>query len=468
MSKNNFYDTVIKNGYDVGSGALAVADENIKMELNEYGEYVSVPVNGKVSAFDNPKLALISAMSDESPDETVIAKSLYAKIPNIKYDKTIGYYLDLYAGHVVEGDYREKASSGGFGTWIIKELLERKLIDGVIHVKEAHDGDGVLFKYDISTTVEEIKAGAKSKYYPAEFSDAIKKIKKTKGKYAIVGIPGIIMELRLLALQDKEVADRIAFTIGLICGHQKSTKYAECLAWECGIKPGNLVTIDFRKKVKDRPASNYDTEFTGKINGKSKTIRKRTNSLLAATWGHGMFKVKFSDFTDDALNETADIALGDAWLPEYTNDWQGTNIVIIRNPIIAKIFQEGSAINKIHTDHIYSKDVIRSQSGLIHHTQDELPYRINYTSLQGIWVPKKRHIKSKISFFKKNVQKIRLALYRKSRSYYKEAVTKKDWDYFAFRMLPLIKQYKFAYTLIRLKSITPKKIWVKLQKQIKP
>src|SRR5690606_13386755 len=108
-------------------------------------------------------------------------------------------------------------------------------IDGVIHVKESNDGDGILFKYGISRTADEIIEGAKSRYYPAEFSSVINTIKKTKGKYAITGIPSFIAEVRLLAKQDKEVADRIAYTFGLICGHQKTTKYAEALAWQHGI-----------------------------------------------------------------------------------------------------------------------------------------------------------------------------------------------------------------------------------------
>lgn len=466
MQKTNLYETVIKNGYDVGSGALAVADKNIKVELNEYGEYVSLVASGNARAFGNPKLSLISAMSNDSPDESKISENLYAKVPNIKFDRTIGYYLDLYAGHVVEGDYRKNASSGGFGTWIIKELLERKLINGVIHVKEAHDGDGILFKYDISTTIDEVKAGAKSKYYPAEFSEAIRRIKKSKGKYAIVGIPSIIMELRLLALQDKEVKDRIAFTIGLICGHQKSTKYAECLAWECGIKPGDLEKIDFRMKVEGRPASDYDTVFTGKVNGSQTTIVKRTSELFASTWGHGMFKVKFSDFTDDALNETADVSLGDAWLPKYTADWQGTNIVIVRNPTIAQIISKGSKKGLIHVEKTSTADVVNSQSGLIHHTRDELPYRLKLAHSSHQWYPKKRLVNNKISILKKYVQKTRLDIYEASRRSYNKAVDKDDLLYFSARVKPLIAKYQRVYTLIRFKSITPLKIWGKVRNKI--
>lgn len=43
------------------------------------------------------------------------------------------------------------------------------------------------------------------------------------------------------------------------------------------------------------------------------------------------FKLNISDFADDVLNGTADVTLGDAWLPEYTKDYMENNILIMRN-----------------------------------------------------------------------------------------------------------------------------------------
>jgi len=251
------YNTVIKNDYSDGSGACSVLNKKIKMELNEYGEYKP---NLKYALADDEDISLqmVCSYSDKSPNEDEISKKLYGGVLAINYDNRIGYYKELYAGHVLEGDYRKNASSGGFGTWIFKELFERKLIDGVIHVKENNDKeDPILFKYGISRTVEEIQAGAKTKYYPVEFSQVINKIKEMPGRYAIIGIPSFIMSIRLLALQDPTVNDRIKYTIGLICGHQKSAKFADCLAWQVGIEPGTLRSINFRKKIPNAPANRY-------------------------------------------------------------------------------------------------------------------------------------------------------------------------------------------------------------------
>ena len=100
--------------------------------------------------------------------------------------------------------------------------------------------------------------------------------------------------------------------MGLICGHQKSSKFAEALAWQVGIKPGNLKSINFRKKLLGRPANDYGVEMTGTINGKEITIIKPAKEFLGQDWGQGFFKIMVLMLLTDVMNETADITLGDA------------------------------------------------------------------------------------------------------------------------------------------------------------
>ena len=34
------------------------------------------------------------------------------------------------------------------------------------------------------------------------------------------------------------------------------------------------------------------------------------------------------EFCDDVVGETADMSVGDAWLPGYVSDWRGTSVVV--------------------------------------------------------------------------------------------------------------------------------------------
>lgn len=455
--KSNILDTVVQNGYSVRSGVYSLVDNRIKIRLNEFGEY-EYAFDKSITEHELSEVAKVCAMSDSSPDETEVGKELFAGTEGIKHQPLIGYYNGLFAGHVTEGSFRENASSGGFTSWILKELLERKLVDGVIHVVETPDKDA-MFSYGVSRTAKDIRNGSKSRYYPAEFSEVISKVRNTGGRYAIVGIPSFIMEIRLLARRDPEIKKMIKYTLGLVCGHQKSTKYAECLAWQCGIKPGTPFSIDFRKKVEGIDAKKYATEVTGKINGKNTTVIKQADGLLGGHWGHGFFKTKLSDYTDDIFNETADVTMGDAWLPKYTEDGLGNNMIIVRNKDILKIIKEGIKNKKVKADEITPADCMKSQPGLIHHAIDDLPYRLYKRDKKHEWRPKKRLKASKnIPIMRRKMQDIREDIARQSHIAYKRAVELNDWTYFEKSMNPLLRKYKLMYALMGLKRYGP--VWL--------
>lgn len=467
---NKYLKTIVQEGYSFGTGIASYRNPNVKMLLNEFGEYVPKQVGDSQFAQD---ILPVCPNGDSSPNEDYVSKELYGNIPGIKFDKKVGYYSELYAGYVIEDDYRQNASSGGFGTWILKELLEQKLIDGVIHVKGTRDSeDGILFKYDISRTIAEIKAGAKTKYYPVELSEVLKAIKEKPGRYAIVGIPSFIFAIRLLALEDPIINERIKYTIGLICGHQKSAKFAECLAWQAGIMPGKLKMIDFRKKMEGQHSHSYGVELKGIVGGKEVTIVREMKSLIGNDWGQGFFKSEASDYTDDVMNETADITLGDAWLPQYTQDSGGNNVIIVRHPVMGKLIKKAEEEGRVKVDYLRVEDIIQSQSAHFQHTQADLPYRLYKKQTAGLWHPQKRvSPSSHISFWRRKIQDMRLEISRQSHIVYNQAVKRNDLKYFVDTMSKYSLKYKRLYFY---KNLVDKGLWwilkrgtVKVFKKIK-
>lgn len=442
-----------KKKFSEASGSCAVVDDNVKMDFNEYGIYEEIVSLSEDQELD-PVVEYVSPNLNEQIDESGIAKRLYDNIYGIQYDKRIGYFISLYAGHVNEGVYRENASSGGMGTWIFKELFEKDLIDGVIHVKENSDKNSpIMFQYDISRSIDEIKAGSKTKYYPVEFSKVLKIVKEVPGRYAIVGIPSFIMAVRLLAEKDDIINDRIKYTIGLICGHQKSSKFSEAIAWQVGIKPGNLKHINFRKKLLDKPANNYGVEIVGLIDGREVTIVKPTKELLGQNWGQGYFKTKASDFTDDVMNETADITLGDAWLPEYTKDSKGNNVIVVRNPVIDDLIKEGIKSGRLNLDKVDKEIIFKSQAAHYRHTHDELAYRLYKRDETNEWRPKKRiEASSDIPLLRRKVQDLREEISTQSHIVYKKAVELDNLDYFKTEMGKLSKKYNQLYRLMAIQK----------------
>lgn len=458
----DIYNKVVKDGYDFGTGSWATVNKNIEMRFDKYGEYHPYQKNNNYKYSENEiNNFRESCLSTSNLNESDISKELYSQVSGIKYDKNLGFYSGLYVGHVDEGEYRKNGSSGGFGTWLLSKLLENDEIDFAINVIESKDKNK-LFEYSISDNLEEIKNGAKTKYYPVEFSKVINILKDRPGRYAIVGLPSFIMELRLLSNIDPVIKKRLKYTIGLVCGHQKSTKFAEFLAWQCGIEPGNLEKINFRKKQDNYPASRYAIEITGKVNGKEKTIVREMKDLLGNNWGEGFFKVRASDFTDDVMNETADVTLGDAWLPEYINDSKGNNIIIVRNPVIQKIINNGIMDKKLTLDAVNVETIYRSQASHFKHTKYEMAYRLSKKKKKNEWYPQKRIKPSlNIPWIRKRIQDQREKICLEVPEYYREAVAKDNIDYFINKIEPLSKRYKNIYLVKRIISKIKRTIYLR-------
>lgn len=458
---------IIDMGYDFGTGVWPILNENIEMKLTDTGIYKPVlnnKLHNKESNFD--KLKEFNNFLENGTIIDQLSKEKFSNIPNINYDKRLGYYSSLYVGYVKELDYRENASSGGFGTWILKELLEQGHVDGVIHVKESNSNEK-LFEYQISRTIEEVREGAKTKYYPVELSEVLSVVKQNEGNYAVVGVPSFIRDIYLLSKIEPIIKERIKFTIGLVCGHQKSSKFAEYLAWQCGITPGNLESVNFRKKLSNSSADDYGIEFKGKVKGKTKTIVKKMSELDGKDWGQGYFKVRASDFTDDVMNELADVTLGDAWLPEYTRDSKGNNIIITRDVVIDDIIKKALEKKLVNLDIVDKETMFKSQSAHYRHTHDELSYRLYKKEQENCWYPKQRvEPNNEIALTRKKIQDMREQICLQSHEHYKMAVQKNDISYFKNNMEPLVERYKKLYRIESYKKLGIRGFFIKVKNKV--
>lgn len=431
--------TVVKNDYCIGCGLCAsIEGSPLTMQLDENGKYKPIINNEK----DNLEISVLSIcpFAKENNRESEISKEQFGQIDNIKYDKFLGYYLKSYAGFVIEEDYREKGSSGGMGNWIAAQLLKRDLVDGIIHVKP-NESNKVLFSYQISNTPYELSKGAKSKYYPIEMSQVLQFVRENPGNYALIGIPCYLKGVRLLSKEDPIIKERIKFMIGLVCGHLKSDMFAKSIGWQLGIKPNNLKEIDFRKKLKDRPANQYGVEVKGVLNGETVVLGSPSKDLFTTNWGYGLFKYHACEFCDDVLAETSDITVGDAWLPEYLNDSDGTNIVVVRNPVIQEILEENIG-KSIHLDEISSQKVYQSQAGGFRHRRDGLSYRLYLKDLNNEWRPNKRvEPSNNFSVKRKKIYELRYFLSIESFKAFREAEKEQNFDVFIKSIYPYIKKY---------------------------
>ena len=465
------FSTVVDGGYCIGCGSCAaVSPSSIQMEMNESEQFQATLIPNENLEKNSSSISVESVcpFSNKSLNEDQLGQELFNQ--DCQYDEKLGYYLATYAGYVNEGEYRDYGSSGGMGTWVLSQLLSKNLVDRVIHVKakSVSSEDNRLFQYDISTTVEEAQKGAKSRYYPVEMSEVIKIIREKPARYAIVGIPCFIKSIRLLMRQDSVIGERVKFCIGLVCGHLKSSAFAKMFAWQSGIEPDNILSIDFRKKLLDNDANKYGVEVTGIKNNEVVTIIRPVRDFSIFDWGLGYFKYKACEYCDDVVAETADLTIGDAWLPQYVKDSQGTNVVIVRHPVLFNLIEEGKKSGLLNLDNIPPEEVAKSQSSGFRHRRDGLAYRLHLTDQEDIWRPIKRVQPQENHLDEKERKRfyLRSIMSEKSHVAFQKARQQCDVSVFDQEMEPIVNEYKSLTVSLKGRRVK-QPLWKRVRKKIR-
>lgn len=383
MTSYEKMERVIDGGYCIGCGVCKLAEPAIKVELNSSGKFQA---EIRDSSRDKLDAALrVCPFSDEGDNEDDIGERLFGE--TCERDEGVGYYNQVFAGHIAEGKFREEGASGGVISWVLSELLQSGKIDAVAHVKKVENPeDGVLFRYGLSHSVDEVRSGAKSRYYPIELSGILEQIKAQPGRYAVVGLPCFIKAVRRLAESDPVIKDRVVFCVGLVCGHLKSKAFADYFGWQVGVSPGHLEEVDFRIKLDDRSAGDYGVY----LRGEGKDLVIPTRELSGSNWGHNYFRYSACDYCDDVFAETADIAIGDAWLPKYEEDGKGTSVVVVRNPALGQLLASAEKEGRVVLHNETVDQIVSSQAGGLRDRREGLSYRLYLKDKMGEWTPKKR------------------------------------------------------------------------------
>lgn len=422
----------------IGCGACAARpDSALIIRMGEDGRYRAALREGADPDAEG-SYTEVCPFSD-GHDEDELART-FLDAPGAGHDPSIGTHLSVSAGHVAGDGFRDEGSSGGMTSWFLHRLLEEDEIDAVLHVKPGESKTDPLFGFGVSETVAQMRAGAKTRYYPVEMSEVLRHVRENPGRYAVVGVPCFIKAVRLSQLADPLLAERIRFCVGLVCGHLKSARFAESLAWEQGVAPAELTGIDFRVKSDER-SDRYSVSVTA-ADGTTQTTL--TSQLSVTDWGMGFFKYTACDYCDDVLAETADITFGDAWLPEFTGDPKGDNIVVTRSRAAKEVFDRNSGALQL-TD-ITAERAARSQDAGLRHRREGLAYRLARERQNGRQVPRKRVDPSmELPARRRRIYDIRTDLIAVGDRAYVQALHSGSFDDFLQGIAKGVTRYRDAY-----------------------
>lgn len=374
---------IVESDLCIGCGMCAgiCPQQILKMEWNLYGEYN--PVEHQPCSLECGLCLKVCPFANNKENEDTIARALYGDITAINHTSQTGYYLASFVGYSQK--HRTTSASGGLMTWILERLLLEKKVDYVICVAPTGNPEK-LFSFQVFGTIEDLKKGSGSAYYPVEMSGIIQYILITPGKYAITGLPCFIKALRLAQNRNKKLEERIVVTLGLTCGQLKNKHFSEYVSALAGVN-GEVTAVRYRGKDKDKPASNYYYLFRDK-SGKENRIF--WNYGISEAWVNRWFTPNACNFCDDVFAECADVTFMDAWLPEYLNDFQGTSLVLVRSLNIQEIVNNGIQSGEISVNAIPVQKIIQSQDGLVQIKKHQISYHLFLSQKKGLYVPIKR------------------------------------------------------------------------------
>lgn len=364
---------IVRSGLCIGCGSCVAqaSAPSVDMQFDHHGQ---LRPHGPAGWNDDAALfARTCPFSPSAVDEDTLAAELFPQ--DSPQDRQVGRVLQAYVGYAVEQDFRGHGSSGGMTSWVASELLRRGWVDAVAHVHATNDpqGDGRFFRYRLSRSEKEIREGAKSRYYPVEMSEVLRTMQAESGRYAVVGIPCFIKAVQLMRREHPVLRERIRYTLGLFCGHMKSARFVESLAWQMGVPLSEVARVDFRRKIPDRPANWYNATLTLRDGS---VASKDWWHLADGDWGAGFFMDAACNFCDDVTAETADVSFGDAWVEPYSSDWQGTNVVVVRSPAIAELMSEAIKDGRLKLERVDAGFVARTQAAGLRQRREGLAYRL--------------------------------------------------------------------------------------------
>jgi coenzyme F420-reducing hydrogenase beta subunit len=368
----------------------------LEMRFNEYGEYV--PVEVRPGCIPCPICLQGCPFWNQDDNEDSLAELAFGHERGVQHRFETGYYLKSFVGYVGDNAYRVSRSSGGLATWLQQTYLEEGLADFALSVVP-NDDPNQLFRFAVLDTVDKVRYSARSAYYPVELSGVIEKVLKTPGRYIMTGLPCFIKGLRLAMRRNSKLRKRIVCTIGLVCGQAKSKFFAEHLIAVSGGELVRTKQVDFRHKDPARSAIEYAFAFEYDSNdGAESRMVTCSPEISRQTWGRDYFKPNACDYCDDVFAEVADVVCMDAWLPEYSKDWRGHSIAIVRSPQVLAVIKRGIEKGTLAVEEIEIEQVIKSQRGVLANKREKLAHRLSLNMQQArAYVPQKRVKPQKLS-----------------------------------------------------------------------
>ena len=269
----------------------------------------------------------------------------------------LGPFKKVFVGRATDPDILKNATAGGIVTALLTSAMNNKIIDSCLEVK-ADESDPFKSQAVIITNIEDVRGVAGSRYLPVELSPAIKKlcVDVTLKRTAIVGLPCQLAGVNLAKTLVTELEQKIAFTIGLFCKQTKDLRFTDLILRTMKLSKEQVRNIKYR-------SNGWPGDVTVVL--KNGEVKTRPCGAFNALWGTLSCSPAFCLTCTNPLAETADIAIGDAWLPRYITSKKRSSLIVIRTQRGMDIVNRAVVDQVVELEEINPEEVLDTQPKFI-------------------------------------------------------------------------------------------------------
>ncbi len=290
-----------------------------------------------------------------------------------------GEYMKCFVGYANDPDLRYKAASGGITSALSIFLLEKGRCDAVIATQMKK---GSIFETEpvLCRSQDDIHKCMGSKYCPSAVNAAFAKSELIQCKsICLIGLPCHIQGLMNAKGYNPLKSKDKVLSIGLLCGGMRG-------------REGSLWILK-KKNIPLHMISDIRSHRCDGWPGKMKISLKGSKEIIEIEYPYD-YDEYFESWQPwrcflclDRAAELSDISLGDAWLPEYREDKQGTSIIIARTEDGLNLIEEAVNNNIITARELGIDLVIKAQAGLWNDIENEVRAALFFSQLLRKSIP---------------------------------------------------------------------------------
>jgi len=301
---------VAEHDWCIGCGVCVHADRSLSLVFDETKQMFQPSGPGNDLA-----LRVCPAVA---VDYRNLQRLVFGDVPFDEYGVVEAVYLAQSTDH----DRNLAASSGGLIKELLIQLLKGDDIDGAVVLSHV---EGLVFRPSLISTPAEVDGLPGSIYHNLDQSDALRILKENAGRFVLVGIPCVLEGIfKYIEAAEPQLLDRIAITIGLLCGWQYTHHSIRAMGEYLSFDPTEITDIAYRG---DGPIGKFRVRLS---NGEEKSASRRVDFSYQVAFDRH-FNTRRCHVCVNHSNLLADIVVGDAWLPSTLMTRTGISLVIARS-----------------------------------------------------------------------------------------------------------------------------------------